>query len=116
MGHHAQYKKRCTTSGGSVYPDTPPHPEEWQLRWNASNIQVEYTVDPPADATGIQTQFALAGSGWTAGLSGSIKNAWFAIEAGSPSGIYYVQVRWAHVAGPAQPTSDWSLAKTVTIP
>lgn len=116
MGHHAQYRKRFSSNTGSIYKDLPPQAGDWGVRWNGTNIQVEFTTAAPADATGLQTQFETGSTGWQTGLMGSVLNTWFAIEAGSPSGVYSVQVRWAHVTGPTQPTSDWSDAKSVTIP
>lgn len=116
MGHTAQYRKRFSDNTGSVYPLPPPSPAEWEVQWNGSNIRVRFVVVTPAPATGMSTSYQLSDGSWTPGLGGSVKDAWFAIEAESPSGNYFVRVRWAVVVEAFRPVSDWSDPKPITIP
>ena len=116
MGHHAQYRKRFSTNTGSVYPLSPPTNANWDVRWGVANIQAQFTVDTPAPATALKTELKPVGGEWFTGLGGTIKNSWFAIEAGSPSGNYLVRSRWCVAATGFTPLSDWSAYKAVTIP
>jgi len=115
MGHHAQYRKRGSTPAAPAYPLTPPASAEFDVEWNGSNIRARFNVPAPAPANGLMTSYMLGGSGWVPGLSGTVEDTYFAIEAGAAPGLYFVRTAWALVGAPTFQKSDWSNAKLVTV-
>jgi hypothetical protein len=114
MGHYAQYRKRGSTSTGSIYPAPPPGPEDWETDYSGTNIRVKYVVDPPAPANRVRTEYKPLAGEWQLGLGGSIKDNWFVISADDPPGEYLVRIRWA-LGGTFLPVSDWSESQPVTV-
>lgn len=109
MGKNATYRKRGSITPSALLP--PPGPSDWETRFDPDNFEVRFLVVAPPLSPFMITRYSFGGDSFSVGLSGNVKDAWFAICEDTTGDPATIQVAWASGPTHATRTSEWSASK-----